>query len=432
MNLLVVADAGLFPHAANRMAGVFFGNFLRRIRPALGRLVVVQPWPYLPWPLVRMPRFATFRKGPAHEWWAGIEVYRPDFLFAGARHLWPAARSACRAAWPLCERLHRRYRFDLVLGIPLGPPAHLAQYVARQLGLCCIGWATGSDVHDYPKRSAGNFRFLRHVVRQCDLVLTASDDLRQTLCTWFPCAKHVRTFYRGIDLDGLRQEADRHSLRRRLGLDPGRTYLIMAGAVRARKGAGEFYETFRRLAPSHPGLAAIWVGAGPEAGALEARAAEDGLADRFRVTGRVPRPTVLDHLRTADLMVFPSHAEGLPNVVAEALGAGLPVVAADVGGVRELIRDGVTGLLVPPGDVDALAGAASRLLGDPDWARSLGRNGRRLVLEHFDAARNAETALTIFEGAAAGGAFDGPLPRAYGLAPGEGPLDRLVQSLEPT
>jgi glycosyltransferase involved in cell wall biosynthesis len=386
----------MFPHPAQPQAGIFFANFLRHLRPVLGRLVVVQPWPRLPWPLPRLPRFAASRKGPAHQWWDGIEVYRPDILFAGARDLWLPARSACRAAWPLCERLHRRYRFDLVLGIPLGPPAHLAQYVAGRLSLRCVGWATGSDVHDYPKRSAGNARFLRHVIRRCDLILTASDDLGRALRARFPWASRVRTFYRGIALGTLREEADRDSLRRRLGLDPARTYLVMAGAVRARKGAWEFYETLRRLAPSHPGLAAVWVGAGPDAPTLETHAARDGLADRFRITGRVPHATVLDYFRAADLMVFPSYAEGLPNVVVEALAAGLPVVATDAGGTREVVRDGASGLLVPPGDVAALMRAAARLLDDPDQARALARNGRRLAFEQFDAARNAETALALF------------------------------------
>jgi glycosyltransferase involved in cell wall biosynthesis len=403
VNLLVVADAGLFPHPAQPQGGIFFANFLKYLRPGLGRLVVVQPWPRLPRPLLWLPRFAAARKGPAHEWWDGIEVFRPDILFAGARDLWLPARSACRAAGPLCERLHHRYRFDLVLSTSLGPSAHLAQYVARRLSLGCVGWATGSDVHDYPKRSAGNLRFLRHVVRRCGLVLTASDDLRRTLRTRFPWASHVRTFYRGIALGTLRGEADRGSLRRRLGLDPARTYLVMAGAVRARKGAWEFYETLRRLAPSHPGLAAVWVGAGPDALTLETHAAQDGLADRFRITGRVPHATVLDYFRAADLLVFPSHAEGLPNVVVEALAAGLPVVATDAGGTRELIRDGATGLLVPPADVAALTRAARRLLDDPERARTLARNGRRLAFEQFDAARNAQTALVLFRQAAASG-----------------------------
>ena len=101
-------------------------------------------------------------------------------------------------------------------------------------------------------------------------------------------------------------------------------------------------------------------------------------------------------LSEADMLVLPSFAEGLPVVLMEALASRVPVIATPVAGVSELVRDGETGLLVPPGDIDGLATALNQLLGDPKLCRRLGEAGRAAVLDRHDIARQAERLLELF------------------------------------
>src|SRR5207302_5751638 len=128
-------------------------------------------------------------------------------------------------------------------------------------------------------------------------------------------------------------------------------------------------------APSHPDLIFRVAGEGEERSALEHGAARRGLGERFVLAGGVK--DVPGFLAGLDVAVLCSRAEGMPNAVLEYMAAGRPVVAAAVGANPDLLAGGDCGLLVPPGDAGALAGAIDRLLTDRGLARRLGAAARR-------------------------------------------------------
>ena len=121
-----------------------------------------------------------------------------------------------------------------------------------------------------------------------------------------------------------------------------------------------------------------FAGDGPCRAALEVRASERGVADRVRFLGE--RHDIPDLLNAADLFILPSRTEAFPNSVLEAMAAGLPVIASRTGGIGELIEDGVTGRLVPPGDTSALADAIAGMASDPVHASALGAAARTSVV----------------------------------------------------
>jgi glycosyltransferase involved in cell wall biosynthesis len=128
---------------------------------------------------------------------------------------------------------------------------------------------------------------------------------------------------------------------------------------------------------------------------LERLAEQLGLRDRIQFLGW--RKEVAEALRAADVAVFPSLTEGLPLALLEAMACGRPVVATAVGGVPEVVRHELTGLLVPPRDVDALAAAVLRLLNDRDLAERMGREGRRRVEVHFTLERVLSRTQELYE-----------------------------------
>ncbi len=159
--------------------------------------------------------------------------------------------------------------------------------------------------------------------------------------------------------------------------------LIFVGRLAAVKGVPILLEALSALAPDYPGLRLTLAGDGPDRAALEAQARELGLSDMVRFTGYAAQSEIAEMLACADIFVLPSFAEGVPVVLMEAMATGLPVIATQVGGVAELVRDGA-GILVAPGDVDALAAAIADLLDDPERRARMGQAGAAIVARDFD------------------------------------------------
>ncbi|WP_412028191.1 glycosyltransferase family 4 protein [Deinococcus yunweiensis] len=136
------------------------------------------------------------------------------------------------------------------------------------------------------------------------------------------------------------------------------------------------------------------IGDGPLLGATRALATSLGLEERVRFLGS--RRDVAEQLQQAQVFVLATHWEGFPRSILEAMRAGLPVVASDVGGVSESVTDGVTGRVVPPADVDALRGALSELIRSPDLRRSMGEHGRARFLADFTFEHMVTRTLDIY------------------------------------
>jgi L-malate glycosyltransferase len=121
---------------------------------------------------------------------------------------------------------------------------------------------------------------------------------------------------------------------------------------------------------------------------------ELNLSERFHFVGGVANPR--EHLRSADLFVLPSRSEGFSNAIIEAMAASLPVVATNVGGNAEAVQDGLTGFVVPPEDVGALADAMIRLLANPAAAEHMGAAGRQVTAERFTTGAMMSTITGVY------------------------------------
>jgi glycosyltransferase involved in cell wall biosynthesis len=143
--------------------------------------------------------------------------------------------------------------------------------------------------------------------------------------------------------------------------------LAFAGRIGRQKALEVAFAAIAAL----PGVTLLVAGEGPERGSMEKRAAELAIDDRVRFLGPLQRDEVLELFRAADATLLSSSWENFPHTVVESLAVGTPVVATDVGGVGEVVRDRVNGLLVPPGDPEALAAAIDRFFSEPALRASL-------------------------------------------------------------
>jgi glycosyltransferase involved in cell wall biosynthesis len=165
--------------------------------------------------------------------------------------------------------------------------------------------------------------------------------------------------------------------------------LLVVGRLSAEKGHLVLLDALRLLHDRGVPLRLTLVGDGPLRPALAARVTALGLSTAVDFAGAIGQDDMPGYYAAADIFVQPSFAEGVPVVLMEAMATGLPVVTSGLAGIPELVRDGVDGLLVPPGRADLLAAAIERLATDGDLRARLGAAGRATVVAGFDAAANA-------------------------------------------
>jgi len=182
-------------------------------------------------------------------------------------------------------------------------------------------------------------------------------------------AEQASVIRAGIDLDRFRAHTDGGDTRRRLGIPDGAPLVTQIGNFKPQKAPLDFIQAAARIAEVMPDVCFVMVGDGPLRGRAETMAADLGLADRVVFSGWWDDIPGL--LATTTVSVLSSRHEGLPCAVVESLAAGVPVVATAVDGTPEVIRPGVNGELVAPGDWAALAETVLGILGDPERRRSM-------------------------------------------------------------
>lgn len=184
-------------------------------------------------------------------------------------------------------------------------------------------------------------------------------------------------------------------LRHEFGIPEAARIVVAAGRLSVEKGQDILIRAIAILRDEEPPVHVVLVGAGSQHGSLVTLAQKLGVSDRVHFGGF--RNDVLACLAAADLVVNPSHTEGMPNVVLEAMSIGAPVLATAVGGVPEILEDGVTGWLVPPGSPGKMAEVIRNVLRSSHWRGEAGRAARLAVTSRYTFQRQAEAWLRVYE-----------------------------------
>ncbi|MBI2469458.1 MAG: glycosyltransferase [Candidatus Rokubacteria bacterium] len=246
----------------------------------------------------------------------------------------------------------------------------------------------------------------RFVCRWADCVLVNGEAVRQWLVAErFEPAK-IAVIRNGIDLSRFRGKANGGAVRDALRVPRDVPLVAVVARLHPLKGIEYFLEAAAIVARRFPDARFLLVGDAftirndaivsdvAYRRELERRASRLGLDGRVVFTGsRLDVPELLSEVAVS---VLPSLSEGLPNAVLESMAAGVPVVATRVGGTPEAVEDGVTGLLVPPRDAEALTRAISSLLENPDLAARVGATGRERVTAHFSLERMVRETESLY------------------------------------
>lgn len=276
--------------------------------------------------------------------------------------------------------LARRERYDIV-DAWLHPTDFIAALTRPFTGIPVIAAARRDRL---PRAGLGPATTVLHatVNRLTDVVVAnaeiiAADVIRDQGMS----PSRVRVIHNGVEIPQAFTQAARRAQRAALGATDKSFIIGCVGNFRTMKRHDLLITAFARLLPEHPHLRLVLVGDGDLRPQIESQLASQGLVNHVVLTGTVGElPPLYDAF---DLFVQASNSEGLPNVLLEASAAGLPIVATDAGGSREVVRDGETGILVQPDDLDAIIAAMRQAVVDEGLRRTLGSAARELIVREF-------------------------------------------------
>ena len=238
-----------------------------------------------------------------------------------------------------------------------------------------------ATIHSSRIRSAEDQQHLRELTPHMDRLIAVSKAIEHKLVDEQRCAAPVTLVYNGVDLDRYDNQEACCTLPEEYGMEPGSQIVGVVARLEPEKGHPTLLEAWPKVLRAVPDAYLLIVGEGSRRDALEAQARELRIAHRVVFTGR--RDDVPAVTAALDVAVLPSYREAQGMVILEAMALSRPVVASNVGGIPEMIEDGVTGLLVPPRDADALAAAIVKLLKNHPLADTLGRAGHDMVHDRF-------------------------------------------------
>lgn len=347
----VVVLTTFFPNPRDPRRTPFMRNLMRALGDSCDLHIVA--------PVARRPAIGPWRETvavPAEEQHEGFLLRHPRYLAVPGLHAL-SGLTYYLAVLPVLRAMQRSLG-HFVLHAHCGyPDAVGAALAAHALGVPLVVTVHGSDINVGAAHPLLRPQ-IRWALRQARRVIAVSRPLEDKVArltgreparlACIPCA--------GFYPEAFRPRA-RAEARRRVGSPPDERMVLFVGHLVPVKALPVLLDAWarRRASPSAVPERLVLIGEGEERARLQRQVQRAGLHDSVRFLGALPQADVADWISASDVLCLPSRSEGSPNVVVEALASGIPVVASRVGGIPDLVQDGVTGLLVPPGDAAALA-----------------------------------------------------------------------------
>jgi len=349
----------LFPDGERPNHGIFVENRLRHlVATGAATSTVLAPVPLFPFRNPRFGAWSRFARVPKREQRHGLAIHHPRYpviprfgMSLAPLLLYWASRRA------LNRLLAAGVVFDVIDAHYVYPDGVAAVWLGRHFGKPVVITARGSDVTELPDYAVPRW-FIRRALARADGLVGVSSALRDRLIALGADPARTVVLRNGVDTAAF-HPIDRDAARAALGLT--RPTLVSVGGLIERKGHHRTIEAMLELSNFY----LMIIGEGPERAALEAQIVRLGLTERVRLLGPQPHARLPQFYGAADAMVLASSREGWANVLLESMACGTPVVASNIPGNPEVVREPAAGLVVESNTPAGIAAGVRRLFADP-------------------------------------------------------------------
>lgn len=381
----VLTFTSLYPNRTQHNYGRFVADRMRTWANKYAESwAVASPVPYFPGLPVKTP-WKKYALIPKHEIQDGCTVLHPRYFMMPRVGYLFQGDSMAAMAMPAIRRLwNESGPFDLIDAHFVYPDGYSAVKIGRCLGIPVVVTARGSDINLYSDMGR-IYPKLIHVLSNADALIGVSNALINKMRALGAPEDRLKHIPNGIDLESFKPGDAR-------GRTRNGSKLLTVGNLVTGKGMDVVIGAFAQVIQDRQNLELTIVGDGPERTALVQLVKTLNLEGHVQFKGALPHSFLPAVFRNSDIFCLGSHMEGCPNVVLEALACGVPVVAAAVGGIPELVKNKNQGILVQPGDRRALAGGILEALSIQWDAWKI-----RSAVEHLTWDRTADAVQMVFE-----------------------------------
>lgn len=388
----ILAVSHLFPNANERRYGIFVARQLSAMAEAGAEIVVLVPRVYCPTIMRSLRKYANYGHHVSLCQFAGLSSHAVPYLrLPGSWFKRWSGLVVYLATKRLAARLHRQKPFDIIYATDLFPDGDAALRLGKHLRIPATCLAIGSDVNVAAASTERMQRHFTRVVQGLDGLLACGQSIAdridrertdKTLCV-----------YGVVDLDRYSTISDSSGVRDKLQLPRDKKIVCYVGYFWIRKGLLELIRAFEITLAHVPDALLLLCGQGEAEEELRSAAVASQAVHEIRFGGAIDPDEVHEYLQASDLFVLPSHSEGMPNVVMEAMACGKPVVCTAVGGLPAAVGECEGVWLVPPKDPDRLAAALIEALSVHNARNDLGKHVRARAEQDFGVAPNATKIL---------------------------------------
>jgi glycosyltransferase involved in cell wall biosynthesis len=354
VRILVITN--LFPNSLEPNRGLFNLQQLEALREEPDVSIrVVSPTPWSPGVSLG-ERWRRYSELPAEEEIHGFKVYHPRYVVIPK-----VLRSLYGVLFYLgikgcVDRLRREFPFDVILATWAYPDAFGSVLLSRRIGVPCLVKVHGTDINHHTRHLLRRM-MITWALRRAPSVIAVSDKLKRIMVRCGIPEDSITVLQNGVDAATF-VPMPRDECRRTLSLDPSQKIILYVGYLKESKGILDLLEAFDRL-DRREKLKLVYVGDGPDSTLLDVQLRRRGLSRSVDLVGARPHEEIPVWMNACDLLCLPSHNEGCPNVVLEALACGTPIVATRVGEIPNLVRKD-QGFLVQPKDIESLSDGLRR------------------------------------------------------------------------
>ncbi len=268
----------------------------------------------------------------------------------------------------------------------------IALILSKVLGIKWVAWAHGWTNENAKVRLYN--RIERFCLKRADAAIAVSPDLYGIIGGFRGEKKKTHMILNGVDEGELLSDIGGHAVRHHYGITQQNIVVGCFGRFSPEKGQEVLIESIARIIPECPSIKVMLVGSGQELGKIEA------LVDRLGISNHVIfcgyQRAMQDFYEAVDIVVLPSHSEGLPNVALEGMMHKRAVISTDVGGVREIIHNGENGWIVPPGDRLAMAEVLKMVVTDTELRNLVSERGHHSLYPKFSPEKRAQNILSVY------------------------------------